>query len=157
MVKLAGLPVIPLRSLPSVPAGAKRTSIPISLMSAALADDAEQRHAVGIMRAAQEIVDQARNEDGLAGAAQARHREPDGRAAGKLAEIEPLGCLGEDRRQPAQIHERGHLKSHGAPAFSRGTGAPGGGLKIGLSQVDSGGGPRGAAYRKVAHARPSRS
>ena len=34
MVKLAGLPVIPLRSLPSVPAGAKRTSIPISLMSA---------------------------------------------------------------------------------------------------------------------------
>src|SRR6516162_6556753 len=34
MVMLAGLPVIPLRSLPSVPAGAKRTSIPISLMSA---------------------------------------------------------------------------------------------------------------------------
>src|SRR6201984_3591105 len=34
MVKLAGLPVIPLRSLPSVPAGAKRTSMPISLMSA---------------------------------------------------------------------------------------------------------------------------
>src|SRR5262249_53775300 len=34
MVKLAGLPVISLRSLPNVPAGAKRTSIPISLMSA---------------------------------------------------------------------------------------------------------------------------
>src|SRR5712691_3961020 len=34
MVKLAGLPVTSLRSLPSVPAGAKRTSIPISLMSA---------------------------------------------------------------------------------------------------------------------------
>src|SRR6266446_1189802 len=34
MVKLAGLPVIPLRSLPSVLAGAKRTSMPISLMSA---------------------------------------------------------------------------------------------------------------------------
>src|SRR5215467_10245981 len=34
MVKLAGLPVIPLKSLPSVPAGAKRISIPISLMSA---------------------------------------------------------------------------------------------------------------------------
>src|SRR5262252_2767149 len=34
MVRLAGLPVNPLRSLPSVPAGAKRTSIPISLMSA---------------------------------------------------------------------------------------------------------------------------
>src|SRR6516164_5126917 len=34
MVTLAGLPVIPLRSLPSVPAGAKRTSMPISLMSA---------------------------------------------------------------------------------------------------------------------------
>src|SRR5258708_7354116 len=34
MGKLAGVPVIPLRSLPSVLAGAKRTSMPISLMSA---------------------------------------------------------------------------------------------------------------------------
>jgi hypothetical protein len=33
IVTLAGLPVTSLNSLPSVPAGAKRTSIPISLRS----------------------------------------------------------------------------------------------------------------------------
>src|SRR5215472_3214845 len=128
MVTLAGLPVNSLRSLPNAPAGAKRTSIPISLMSAvragafhgggdqaALADDAEQRHAVGIVGRAQEIVHQARDEDGLAGAAQAGHREPDRRAAGKLAEVEPLGRLGEDRRQPAQIHDGRHLTSAPSP------------------------------------------
>jgi len=40
-------------------------------------------------------VDQARNTDGLAGAAQAGHREPDRRAAGKLAEVEPLDTGGD--------------------------------------------------------------
>ena len=100
-----------------LPAGAKRTSMPISLMSAvragqsggaghlldigeigkarqplrlgareiggdqtAFADHVEQRHAVGIVDGAEQIVDQAGDEHGLAGAAQARHREPDRRA-----------------------------------------------------------------------------
>src|SRR5262249_7338757 len=75
-----------------------------------LANDAEQRHAVRIVCAAQEIVDQARHEHGLAGTAQARHREGDRGAAGKLAEAEPLRGLREYRREPTQIQYRRHVE-----------------------------------------------
>ncbi len=54
---------------------------------AALADHVEQRHAVGIVQRAEQIVDEAGDEDGLAGTAQSRHRQPDRRAAGEFAEV----------------------------------------------------------------------
>jgi hypothetical protein len=145
MVKLAGLPVISLSSLPTALAGeahfdanlaeiggarrpirnghlldiveigklrqpARPRSLEMRGEQAALADHVEQRHPVGIVQRAEQIVDQAGNEHGLARAAEPGHRQPDGGAAGKLAEVadEALGCLREDRRQPAQIHHGCH-------------------------------------------------
>ena len=139
----------------------------------ALADHAEQRHAVGIVRAAQKVVDEARHEHGLAGAAQARHREGNRRAAGKLAEAEPLGGLREDRREPAQIQHGRHTKpdrarsprrplDSGGPcsraALAMGSRSRGNdSTSVGLSQV--GGAMDDAAPRIVrsAHARALRS
>src|SRR6516162_145911 len=54
---------------------------------AALPHDIEKRHPVWVVDGAQEIMNQARNEHGLAGAGKARNGKPDRPAARKLAEI----------------------------------------------------------------------
>ena len=60
----------------------------------ALADHLEQRHPVRVVQCAQEIVDQRGYKDGLSGAAQTGHRQPDGRALSQFGQIgdvaEPL-------------------------------------------------------------------
>jgi hypothetical protein len=70
----------------------------------AAAGHAEQRHAVGIVGRAQEIVDEAGDEHRLAGTAQARHREVDGRALRHVGDVggfrEPFLRLGEIGRIP---------------------------------------------------------
>src|SRR5271166_1760978 len=76
----------------------------------AVADHAEERHPVRIVDRAEEIKDQAGDEDGLTGAAEARHREPDRRASRKLTEIagQTLRRLHKNGREPAQVDHGCH-------------------------------------------------
>ncbi len=79
-----------------------------------LAHHIQQRHPVRVVQRAEQIVDQAGDEDRLAGTAQPGHCQPyGGTSAGELAQTtdQPLRCLRKARRQPAQIHHRRHAKS----------------------------------------------
>ena len=71
----------------------------------ALADDFEQRHSMGAVKRAQQIMNEARQENGFAASAEPRHGDPDARRTVKFADCadQPLGDLGDNRRQPACI------------------------------------------------------
>src|SRR6201984_1662457 len=204
MVKLAGLPVIPPRSLPSVPAGAKRTSIPISLMSAVRAGQSGIAIFSILLRYGNRG---SRFAPAPSTVAAIRRRSPttpsSGMRLGLCAQLKRLWIrlvmktVLPERLKPVTASQTvappassPRLRRSGAWAkigdrqlkvtkdgitnpiaqFScrrpRESGDPrppasgiwvpacagttGGGLKIGLSQVESGVGPRGAARRKVA-------
>ncbi len=70
---------------------------------AAAADHAEQRHAIGIVDRAQQIVDQAGDEHRLAGAAEPRHRQVDGRA------LRHVGEVGRVRKPPRRLGDVGGI------------------------------------------------
>ena len=77
---------------------------------AALTGHLEERHPVRIVECAQQIMDQAGDEHGLAGPAEPGHRQPDRCRARKFADIadQTPRRLGKDRRQPAQVQQGRH-------------------------------------------------
>src|SRR5215831_3513409 len=179
MVKLAGLPVIPLKSLPSVPAGAKRISIPISLMSAVRAGQSGIAIFSILLRYGNRG---SRFAPAPSTVAAIRRRSPttpsSGMRLGLCAELKRLWIrlvmktVLPERLKPVTASQtvappassprlsrsdawakigdsqlkftKEDILNPVAPPHSRaGPAAPGGGLKIGLSQVDSAGGQRG--------------
>ncbi len=192
MVKLAGLPVIPLRSLPSVLAGAKRTSMPISLMSAVRAGQSGIAIFSILLRYGNRG---SRFAPAPSTVAAIRRRSPttpsSGMRLGLCAQLKRLWIrlvmktVLPERLKPVTASQTvappassprlsrsdawakigdSQLKftkdgiTNPIAQFScrrpresgdpRPPGTTGGGLKIGLSQVESGGGRRGAARRK---------
>src|SRR5262252_8820635 len=190
MVKLAGLPVISLRSLPNVPAGAKRTSIPISLMSAVRAGQSGIAIFSILLRYGNRG---SRFAPAPSTVAAIKRRSPttpsSGMRLGLCAELKRLWIklviktVLPERLKPVTASQT-VAPPASSPRLSRSDAwakiggsqlkftiedilnpprspwrppphsrlrpaAPGGGLKIGLSQVESEGGRRGAARRKA--------